>query len=319
MKRREFIAASGALMAGSLLQTSTARAEDWPTHELTMILAFAAGSGADTIARMMAKLVSQELKVNVNVKNVLGGSGLTGFAEMVNSKPDGYTFGIVNVGALTVLPHVMQVPFKLEDVGFLSGFSLNSYGIGTAVNSDFKTVDDIVRIGKTRVVTYSTATILNGFVLLQLGNLTGAKFRFVSANTNQEAVAQAAGGHVDLTVQGPADMVPLIDGGNLRLIASATETRWPNYPDIKTVKESGYNAATVIPLGYACPAKVPKEIQARLEAALSRAAVDKEVVDAMLKFGMVPGVTSGAEFGKIIRTLAPGIEAAMVEAGMKKM
>ena len=215
MKRREFIAASGALMAGSLLQTSTARAEDWPTHELSMILAFAAGSGADTIARMMAKLVSQELKVNVNVKNVLGGSGLTGFAEMVNSKPDGYTFGIVNVGALTVLPHVMQVPFKLEDVGFLSGFSLNSYGIGTAVNSDFKTVDDIVRIGKTRVVTYSTSTILNGFVLLQLGNLTGAKFRFVSANTNQEAVAQAAGGHVDLTVQGPADMVPLIDGGNL--------------------------------------------------------------------------------------------------------
>ena len=51
----------------------------------------------------------------------------------------------------------------------------------------------------------------------------------------------------------------------LRLLASATEHRWANYPDVKTLKEMGYDGRSVVPLGFACPAAVPPEIRARLE------------------------------------------------------
>ncbi len=307
------------MIAGSMLPSFGARAADWPTHEMEMILAFSAGGGTDAVARMIAKLMAKEFKVNVQVKNVLGGSGLTGFSEIIGSKPDGYTFGVLNVGAMLVLPHIMQVPFKTEDVAFLGGVAINSYGIGASVNSEFKTMDDVVRVAKTRVVTYSTSTILNGFALMQVGNLTGAKFRFVAANSNPEAVAQAAGGHVDLCVQGPGDMVPIIDGGQLRLVASANLTRWPMYPDIKTVKEQGYDAATVLPIGFACPAKVPAEIRAQLEKALASAGRDPEVVEAMNKFGLVPKITTSAELAKSMKEQAVAVEAALIDAGMKKI
>ena len=172
------------MIAGSMLPSFGARAADWPTHEMEMILAFSAGGGTDAVARMIAKLMAKEFKVNVQVKNVLGGSGLTGFSEIIGSKPDGYTFGVLNVGAMLVLPHIMQVPFKTEDVAFLGGVAINSYGIGASVNSEFKTMDDVVRVAKTRVVTYSTSTILNGFALMQVGNLTGAKFQAFVATMN---------------------------------------------------------------------------------------------------------------------------------------
>jgi len=58
----------------------------------------APGASADAAARAVAKVASRELKATVIVKNVVGGGGLTGFAQTAASPPDGYTIGLVNVG-----------------------------------------------------------------------------------------------------------------------------------------------------------------------------------------------------------------------------
>jgi Tripartite tricarboxylate transporter family receptor len=174
----------------------------------------------------------------VQVKNVLGGAGMTGFAELAASKPDGYMFGLVNVGGLLIFPHIMRVPYTRDSFSFLGGVAENCFGIGIAANSPIKTVEALVGAVKTRMVTYSASAIMNGVDMIQLGNATGVKFQFVPTSTRPEAVAQAVGGHVDVVLQTPPDLVPLIDGGQLRLLlASATEYRWPNYPDVKTLKE----------------------------------------------------------------------------------
>ena len=192
-------------------------------------------------------------------QNVLGGAGLTGFAELAAARPDGYTFGLVNVGGLLVFPHIMKVPYTWDSFSFLGGVAENYYGVGIAAKSPIRTIEDLVAAAKTRRVTYSASAIMNGVAMIQLGNATGVKFQFVPSSTQPEAVAQAVGGHVDVVLQTPADLVPLIDGGQLRLLASATDDRWPKYPDVRTLKEMGYDAASVVPLGFACPSAVPAE------------------------------------------------------------
>lgn len=317
--RRNILGAiGGALMAGLALAPSVAQAQAWPSREIQIILAVAPGSSADSMARAVAKVMNRELKVPVTIKTVLGGAGLTGFTELANSKPDGYTIGVVNVGGLLVFPHVMKVSYTWDSFALLGTVAEAYYGLGVAANSPIKTVDDLIAAGKTRRVTYSASAIMNGIALVQLGNETGAKFQFVPSNTQAEAVAQAVGGHVDVVVQTPPDLVPLIEGGQIRLLAGASGSRWPNYPDIKTLKDLGYKASTVVPLGFATQSGVPKDVQQRLEQVIAIAAKDPEVLDVLKKLSIQPLALSGQQFKDALLSQAPTVEAGLVAANMKK-
>lgn len=318
MKRRDLLVGAASLAAGTLAAPAIVRAQSWPSRDITIIVAVGPGSSADAVARGVARVVSRELKVPVQVKNVLGGAGLTGFAELAASKPDGYTFGLVNVGGLLVFPHIMKVPYTWDSFSFLGGVAENYFGVGIAANSPIKTIEDLVAAAKTRRVTWSASAIMNGVAMIQLGNATGVKFQFVPASTQPEAVAQAVGGHVDVVLQTPPDLVPLIEGKQLRLLASATSYRWPNYPDVKTLKDLGYNAESVVPLGFACPSGVAQDSKTRLEKAIALAATDPELIATMTNLTIRPRNMSSAEFYDAIKSQSATVENILVAAGMKK-
>jgi tripartite-type tricarboxylate transporter receptor subunit TctC len=318
MKRRDILAGGASLLANLLAGQKSADAQVWPARAITIIVAVGPGSSADAIARGLARVASRELGVPVQVKNVLGGAGLTGFAELAASKPDGYTFGLVNVGGLLVFPHIMKVPYTWDSFSFLGGVAENYFGVGIAANSPIKTVEDLVAAAKRRRVTYAASAIMNGVAMIQLGNATGAKFQFVPTSTQPEAVAQAVGGHVDVVLQTPPDLVPLIEAGQLRLLASATDYRWPNYPDVKTLTEMGYDARSVVPLGFACPAAVPHDIRTKLERVVTLATTDPELLATMKGLTIRPRAMTSAEFFEAIKIQAPTVESILTAAGMKK-
>jgi len=318
MKRRDILVGGASLLTGPVIGRKSADAQVWPARAITIIVAVGPGSSADAVARGVARIASRELGVPVQVKNVLGGAGLTGFAELAASKPDGYTFGLVNVGGLLVFPHIMKVPYTWDSFRFLGGIAENYFGVGIATNSPINTIEDLVATAKRRRVTYSASAIMNGVAMIQLGNATGAKFQFVPTSTQPEAVAQAVGGHVDVVLQTPADLVPLIEGGQLRLLASATDYRWPNYPNVKTLKEMGYDARSVVPLGFACPAAVAPDIRARLERVVTLATTDPELQATMANLTIRPRAMTAEEFFEVIKAQAPTVESILTAAGMKK-
>ena len=320
MDRRGFLIGGGAALSGlaspALSQTASPTG-DWPRREIRMIVSVAPGGGADLVARQVARVIGQETGGTVIVRNVVGGSGLTGMAEMASSPPDGHTLSLVNIGSLLVLPHIMQVPFTWGDLAFLGGVSQNFYGVAVAANSPWRSFDDMINTGKTRRITYACATIMNGVALVQAGNQSGARFRLVNTQTDAEALSQAVGGFVDIAMTSSTVMLPLLEAGRLRLLA-ATPARWPNLPDVPTVKELGYDAETVVPLGFACPAAVPKPIRDRLEAAIMKAARDPATVEMLERTVNQPKTMSGEEFRQALASQAPLIEAMLAEAGMRR-
>ena len=318
MNRRDLIVSGASLVGGLIAWPRSSSAQAWPTRDITIVVAVGPGSSADAVARGVGKVLAQKLGVPVQIKNVLGGAGLTGFAELAAAKPDGSFMGLVNVGGLLVFPHIMQVPYKWESFAFLGAVAENYYGIGIAAGSPIRTIDDLIAAGKSRVITYSASAIMNGIALVQLGNATGAKFRFVASQTQPEAVAQAVGGHVDLVVQTPPDMVAVLESKQMRLLASASTTAWPNYPESKSLMELGYKAATIVPLGFACPRGVPAELKAQLESAISAAASDAELISTMKKLTIQPQALSGADFEASLKGQAPIVEGILAAAGMKK-
>jgi len=181
-----------------------------------------------------------------------------------------------------------------------------------------KSVEDLVALGKTKRVTVSANNIVNVTAAVQLGNVTGTKFQWVPTNSQSEAVSQAAGGHVDATLQSPPDLIPLIQGGQMRLLASCNDVRWPAFPEVRTLMEMGYAAQNKVPFGFATPAGVDLAIRKRLEAAIVASAADPEVIDVIQKLGVVSKPLDAEAYFGTLKSMAPLMEKMLDEAGMKK-
>src|SRR6187399_3762337 len=88
----------------------TASAQSWPTRPVTLVVPFAAGSSSDTAGRVLAVGLSEALGQQVIIENVGGGGGMTGTARVAKAAPDGYQFGLGNVGTHAVSQSLSKNP-----------------------------------------------------------------------------------------------------------------------------------------------------------------------------------------------------------------
>ncbi len=317
MNRRMFNSA-GLLTAACMPLAARAQGSDWPNREIQMLIPTTPGGAADLSARAVASKASQSLGVPIVVRNIPGGGTTLGAAQLAAAKPDGYTFGMAGIGGTLVAPHLMKLPYTLASFEGLGSYGEGMYGLGVGGESSIKSVDDLVEEARRRRVTVSANAVVNMVSMLQLGNLAGVKFHWVATNSQSEAVAQAAGGHVDATLQSAPDLNALADSGQIRLLASANDVRWPTRPDLPTLIEQGYDAKNRVPYGFSTPLGVDPAIRARLEKALFDAASDPEVGKTMLSLGVISKPLGAKAFHDVVHEMAPVIEKMMIDAGMKK-
>lgn len=321
MLRRRLLAATGALAATAAGLSGTARAQaaKWPSREITLINPNAPGAATDLTARIVAQALEKRLQNPVIVKNVVGGAGALGPSTLATSAPDGHTLGLIAISSHITVPALMDVKYNpWEAFAPLGQVAMLRYGVGVAANSPIKSVEELVALSKQRMVTYGSNNVTNVVAMFQLAKLTGGKFRWVVFSGGVEAVAQAVGGHVDACIQSITEMKPQIEAGKLRLLASAGVERWPDYPDIKTLREHGFDAVTNGPFGYAFPAGVDPAIQQRMEAALADVMADKSVQAQIAKIGVVPIYRTGAEYKAFLKKIETDLLPILAETGMVK-
>lgn len=312
-------ALAGSIASAGLPGTAAnAQKRTWPNREISVILPVSAGGANDLVARAVFAYVSEELKVPIVIKNVPGGSATQGTIQLANAKNDGYTIGNVAYSALLLAPHVMNVPYTLASFALIASAGEPLYGLGVATDSPIKSVDDLVKLAKTRRVTVSSNTIINVTCIFELGTLTGANFQWVPTNSQAEAVTQAAGGHVDCTLQSAPELNAVVDSGRLRLLASANDVRWPGRPDLPTLIELGYNVANKVPLGYGAPAGIDAAIRTELERLILQAAKAPNVVKTLESVGAVSNPLDSAGLSKAFQTAAPLLEKIVKDAGLAK-
>ncbi|HPA91060.1 MAG TPA: tripartite tricarboxylate transporter substrate binding protein [Quisquiliibacterium sp.] len=319
MDRRAALRAGGALAASTLAAPAIAQAPKWPSREITLINPNAPGASTDLTARIVAQALEKRLNATVIVKNVVGGAGALGPSTLATSAPDGHTMGLVAISSHIAVPNMMDVkynPWEAFDV--IGQVAALRYGIGVPANSPFKTIDDLIATGKQRQVTYGSNNVTNVVAMFQLAKLTGAKLRWVVFSGGVEAVAQAVGGHVDAAIQTVAEIRPQVDGGKMRLLAAAGPQRWPYYPEVKTLRELGYEAVTNGPFGYAFPTGVEASIKQRMEAALADVMKDKSVTDQIAALGIEPVYRSGADYKAFLKKIEGELVPILQETGMAK-
>jgi tripartite-type tricarboxylate transporter receptor subunit TctC len=318
MDRRSLVQAAAGLGALSISPRPWAQAK-WPTREITLINPNAPGASTDLTARLIAQALEKKMQVPVIVKNVVGGAGALGPSTLATAAPDGYTMGLVAISSHITVPAMMDVKYNPWDAfDVLGQVAELRYGVGVAANSPVKTLQDLVALSKQRQVTYGSNNVTNVVAMYQLAKLTGGRFRWVVFSGGVEAVAQAVGGHVDAVIQTVSEMRPQIDGGKLRLLAAAGTERWPDYPDIKTLREQGYDAVTRGPFGYAYPKGVDPAIHKRMETALAEVMADPAVQNQIKTLGIVPVHRNGADYKTYLKSIENDLLPILGETGMLK-
>lgn len=319
MRRRTILKSGVAVAAGAIAAPALAQSGKWPAREITLINPNAAGASTDLTARILAQALEKRLGATVIVKNVVGGAGALGPTTLAQSAPDGHTFGLVAISSHVAVPNMMNVtydPWKAFDV--LGQVAALRYGIGARADGPIKSIEDLVAQGKQKQLTYSSNNVTNVVAMFQLAKLTGAKLRWVVFPGGVESVTAAIGGHVDAVIQTVAEMRPQIEAGKLRFLASAAEARWPDYPNVKTLREMGFDAVSNGPFGYAYPTGVEPAIRDRMEKALADCMADESVRKQIDNLGIEPIWRDGKAYAALLKKIEGELVPILRETGMAK-
>jgi tripartite-type tricarboxylate transporter receptor subunit TctC len=288
------------------LVASAAFAQDYPTHPITMVVAFPPGGVADITARPTAFAMEKVLKQRVIIENRPGAAGATGNAYVARAKPDGYTV-LMALSSISVIPEAernqgKKPPYELSEFAPIALISADPVVLVVREDAPWKTVKDFVADAKQRPgkITYSSSGIFGAlhmpFALLE--NATGTTLWHVPYNGGGPAVQALLGAQVDSTVGGPAAMISQIRAKKFRPLASFGGKRLASLPDVPTLKELGIDAEYYIWAGIMVPAATPAAVQQKLRDAVRQAVSDPDFRNAMTKVETPISYLDAPEFRK---------------------
>lgn len=288
----------------SVLATAAlaAHAQSYPSRPIELSVPYGAGGATDVMARKFAQLLEKELGTSIVVVNRPGAQGTLQMATLGKAKPDGYSIGVAGYNALTYTAQRMsKAPFKTSDFTFLGEIGTFSYGLVVPVNSKIKNLKDYVEASKNpRGISYGVTGAPNNIPYATLSKIPGARFEEVNYKSGLEAVTATAGGHVESALQNPQDIIPMIQSGQVRLIASMTDKRIMGYEDVPTAKEQGFDVTVYSSLGLAAPAGIPSDVKKKLEDATMNVLKNPEYVNFMQQQHMYVNLVNGAQYTKVI-------------------
>jgi tripartite-type tricarboxylate transporter receptor subunit TctC len=248
---------------------ASARADDYPSKPVRVIVPFAPGGLNDILARTVSAQLSERLGKQFIVDNKTGAGGVVGSDMVAKSPPDGYTLLIVSI-AHAVNPALYKLPYdSLKAFAPISLFASSPNSI--AVNPDVpaKTLKEFVALAKSKPgdIQYASGGVGGSLHLgMELFKLVaGIDLLHVPFRGAGPAVIDVAGGHTKAIVATVTTLAPHVRSGKLRMLAVSGKARSRVYPDVPTMDEAGvpgYEAGNWI--GIAAPAGTPPAILARL-------------------------------------------------------
>jgi tripartite-type tricarboxylate transporter receptor subunit TctC len=284
-----------ALLAIAVLASATSvRAEDWPTHSLTMINPFAAGGPNDVMARLFAQRMGEILGQPIIVENVGGAGGMNGADRVAKAAPDGYTFlqGTVGTQAQN------QSLFKKPAYNSLTDFAPVALVVEAPLvliarkdipAKDMKEFVAYAKANKDKMQYASAGTgsaIHLGCALMNM--VAGLDVVHVPYRGANPAMQDLVSGRVDYLCDIITTAKPQIDAGTVKPIAILTKERSPALPNVPTAIEQGFDVeaytwnAFFLPKGT--PGAIVKKLHDATVEAMKTPAVREKLESAGLQF-----------------------------------
>ena len=266
-------------------------AAEYPERPLTIVVAYPAGGMVDIVARPMAESMKKKFPKGVAVLNRPGGGGSVGLAEVVQSKPDGYTICLAPNSTLVIHPQLNDLPYRTPDDYEPILSTISFYTLLTVkADSPYKTMQEFIAAakaspGKVRVGTPGEGTISH-LTLERWAAAANFKFTHVPFSGWGETSPALLGGHIDAAMAQPGEVKPLVDAKKLRVLAVASPQRHAYFPDAPTGKEAGLSDAAGTWFVYTAPKGTPPAVLKYIHDAAKAALEDPAFVTLMKTRGV---------------------------------
>ena len=300
-----------------------ATAQNFPAKPITTVVGFEPGGGTDTVARIVAKTLSDQLGQQVVVENRAGAGGNIAVDYVAKSAPDGYTLVLANVGAIAVNPHIMKTTYDPQrDLTPITMAVVFANVLVVQPNLPIKTLRDYVDYAKKNPgkVTYASSGIggaghLAGELLKKVAKIDIVHVPYKGGGP---AMQGFLGKQVDSFFATPVSSIKQIQAGKARAIATTGEKRAALLPDVPTVAESGYPGYEALNwYAYFGPANMPKEIVQRLNQELVKALHARETIALLDKQGVEAQPGTPDELAKYAKRECDTWSKVVKEAGIK--
>ena len=257
-----------------------------PNKEVSLIVAYKAGSGTDTGARLLTKYARKYVGQTLVITNLPGGDGKIGWTELSRAKPDGYTLGFINLPSFTTLTTQSNTSFTVDSIIPIANHLTETCVVVVKADSPWKTLNDLVKACKEKS-TYRCSTNGN-----KASNHTAAQLLATSANFSYKAIPYGGTadqllalrqGEVHFSCAKVADVATLTHGDKpeLRVLGVFSKKRLAEFPDVPTLGELGlyrewYGSARAL----VAPKGTPKEILDFYGEAFKKTMTDPECIEA---------------------------------------
>jgi tripartite-type tricarboxylate transporter receptor subunit TctC len=287
---------------------SSSLADDYPSRPIRIVVPYAPGGGADSVARVVAKRVSETIGQPIVIENRGGAGSIIGTELVAKAEGDGYTLLLGQSGPISINPAVYQ-DLRYDPVKDFAPITMTTaYPYILAVNAKLpvKSLQELVALARSKPgsMNYGTTGIgaANHLVTELFSSKAGLKMTHIPYRGTALAVADLIGGQVDVVFSDPISVLPHIQAGTLRALAVTSRERSPVVPEVPTIAESGYPGFDAIAWhGILAPAGTPPNVIKRLNSEIVSALQHAETKTLLVNQAMQTVGNSPEEFAAFIK------------------
>ena len=302
--RRHWLGHAAALVLGAAPLRKALASSPFPSRPIVMWVPWAAGGATDISLRLLAQLASAHLGQRVLVENRGGAGGTLAMPILQQAEPDGYT--------IAQLPQpVFRAPFTqkvlwdpVRDVTPIIQVSGVTFGVLVPAASGLRTLEDLFAYARARPGELSIGT--NGIgttphvVLEELFTERGLRYIHVPYKGTAELTIAVESGQVMVGVNSTG-FGPLVDAGRLRLLATFAAQRSKRWPQVPTLRESGFDIVAMSPYGLVGPRGLPAAVLSVLHDAFKKALFEPQFGVELAKYDQLVDYLGPADYARACR------------------
>jgi tripartite-type tricarboxylate transporter receptor subunit TctC len=287
VNRRQLLAGAAALAAPAIVSSSALAQDKFPSRPITLIAPWPTGGSSDAVMRAFAESAGRALGGTVIIENKPGVGGTLGATAMLNAKPDGYTLTQLPLGIYR-LPHMQKMPFDpVKDLTHIVCLTGYTFCLAATMDAPYKTLKEMVayaRANPGKVAYGHTGTGTTPHLAIEeFAAKAGIELTDIPFKGSAEIMQSILGGHIQL-MSGTTEFAPHVKAGKLRLLATLGRERNKAFPDVPTVKESGWDTVSESPFGIGGPKNMDPAIVKILHDAFKKTLEDPKVLETLDKF-----------------------------------
>jgi tripartite-type tricarboxylate transporter receptor subunit TctC len=292
----------------SLAIAGAAFAQTYPSKPVKVIVAFAAGSATDILARVTADYLGKSLGQTFVVENKPGAGGIPGTEQAKNAQPDGYTLTMCPSGPFGINPAIYsRLPYDpIRDFEPIINVGFTPQVISVGAQQPYKSLKDLVAAAKAKPgeIAYGSLGVgsTSHLTMEAFASAAGIKLNHIPFKGSGEAQTQLIGGSFPLMSDTIPGLRSQIAAGKIRPLGVAIPQRSPFLPDVPTVAEQGYPGFESVGwIGLCAPAKTPVAILDKLNAEIRKMLASPEVKEKLNQLQFNPIGDSRQEFAAFIK------------------